>query len=51
VDLPLIGFFPPRPMPDAGLVPDIAITPRVQDIAQGVDTELEELTRRLRASR
>jgi hypothetical protein len=51
VDLPLIGFYPSRTMPDAGLVPDIAITPRVEDIARGVDTELEELTRRLKASK
>ena len=51
IDLPLIGFFPSRPMPDAGLVPDISITPRAQDIARGVDTELEALKKRLRASR
>lgn len=51
VDLPLIGIFPSRPRPDAGLVPDIAITPRAQDIAQGIDTELEALMRRLKASR
>lgn len=51
VDLPLIGQYPVGDKPDAGIEPDIAITPRVQDIARGVDTELEALLKRLRAAR
>ncbi|HLL04832.1 MAG TPA: hypothetical protein VK539_29875 [Myxococcaceae bacterium] len=38
-------------VPDSGIEPDIAITPRAQDIARGVDTELEALMKRLRAAK
>jgi hypothetical protein len=41
VDLPLIGTFPARRVPDAGIVPDVYVRPSVRDIAAGVDTELE----------
>ena len=41
VDLPLIGLYPPGEPPDAGLRPDVLVTPRIEDIARGVDTELE----------
>ena len=41
VDLPLIGFYPSEDKPDAGLTPDVSVTPRVEDIARGVDAELE----------
>ncbi|WP_224248708.1 S41 family peptidase [Hyalangium gracile] len=51
VDLPLIGFFPLEERPDAGLVPDIEITPRVQDIARGTDTELQALMKHLARAR
>ncbi|HEX8702241.1 MAG TPA: S41 family peptidase [Myxococcaceae bacterium] len=51
VDLPLIGQYPLGDKPDAGIEPDIAITPRVQDIARGVDTELETLLKKLRATK
>jgi C-terminal processing protease CtpA/Prc len=53
VDVPLIGQFPvsDRPLPDAGLEPDVYVQPRVEDIAAGRDAELEELLRRIAASR
>ena len=41
IDLPLIGLYPPGERPDGGLQPDVLVTPRVEDIARGVDTELE----------
>jgi len=34
--------------PDAGLQPDITVQPRAEDIARGVDTELDEIKRRLK---
>lgn len=41
VDLPLIGLYPPGAPPDAGLQPEVLVKPRVEDIARGVDAELE----------
>lgn len=40
LDLPLIATFPAEPRPDAGLLPDIPVTPTVADIAAGADAEL-----------
>lgn len=37
-DLPLIGTFPATPQPDAGVVPDVAVTATATDIATGRDT-------------
>ena len=37
VDLPLIGYFPLRPQPDAGVVPDLLVPVRRSDIASGFD--------------
>jgi C-terminal processing protease CtpA/Prc len=42
VDLPLIGYFPAGPQPDAGLVPDIAVAQTAADIAAGRDRALVE---------
>jgi len=39
IDVPLIGYFPSTPQPDAGVEPDIAVQVSVRDIAQGVDRE------------
>lgn len=39
-DLPLIGTFPTEPQPDAGVVPDVAVTPTAADIASGRDPVL-----------
>lgn len=49
VDLPLIGYFPDGEPADAGLLPDLLIEPKVEDIARGVDTELSVLRERLAA--
>jgi hypothetical protein len=38
VDLPLIGYFPRGPEPDAGLLPDIAVADSIADIVAGRDT-------------
>jgi C-terminal processing protease CtpA/Prc len=40
-DLPLIGTFPPTPMPDAGIEPDVRVELTVADIAAGRDAALE----------
>ncbi len=41
MDLPLIGNFPSSPQPDAGLAPNILVTPTLRDIIAGRDVELE----------
>lgn len=41
VDLPLIGYFPTTPQPDAGIFPDIAAALTVEDIREGRDRALE----------
>lgn len=49
MDLPLIGNFSSSPQPDAGLAPDILVTPTLQDIIEGRDVEMatiKELPRR-----
>jgi hypothetical protein len=51
VDLPLIGFFPDGERPDGGLVPDVPVQPRAEDVARGVDTELEAVLAGVRARR
>jgi len=53
VDVPLIGQFPisERPLPDAGLEPDVHVQPRVEDIAAGRDAELEEVLRLIAVKR
>jgi C-terminal processing protease CtpA/Prc len=40
MDLPLVAWMPPRPMPDTGVTPDLPVTPRFEDAAAGVDAEL-----------
>lgn len=40
LDLPLIGQFPAEEKPDAGLEPDIPVTPTPADIAAGRDVEI-----------
>lgn len=37
MDLPLIGTFPPAPVPDSGIAPDVLVTPTPLDIAAGRD--------------
>ena len=40
LDVPLIASFPPGDVPDAGIMPDIAVVPSAEDIAAGRDAEL-----------
>jgi C-terminal processing protease CtpA/Prc len=49
VDVPLIGYFPEGTPPDAGIVPDVIVTPRPSDIAAGKDAALDAVRARLAA--
>ncbi len=40
LDIPLIGTFPPQPLPDAGVTPDVPVRLTAADIASGRDTVL-----------
>jgi C-terminal processing protease CtpA/Prc len=42
LDVPLIGTFPSDAQPDAGVEPDVRVTPTVDDIAHGRDAELDK---------
>lgn len=48
-DLPLIGYYPETPQPDAGLMPDHAVANSAADIAAGFDRELDTARRHLNA--
>jgi len=43
MDLPLIGSFPVSAQPDAGLTPDVLVTPALQDIINRRDVELARI--------
>ena len=45
MDIPLIGTYPVRQQPDEGIMPDIYVKPNLEDIINGVDTELEAVKR------
>lgn len=51
VHVPLIGYFPTQPEPDAGIVPDLPVRWRAEDVAAGVDPDLEAVRRALGARR
>lgn len=40
-DIPLIGYFPDKAMPDAGITPDVLETVTARDIATGRDAAME----------
>lgn len=40
IDVPLIGRFPPKEAPDAGIEPDVRVEPSIDDISQGVDADM-----------
>ncbi len=40
LDVPLVATFPRDSMPDAGIEPDVRVTPSVRDISEGRDAEL-----------
>lgn len=48
VDVPLIGRFPTKEMPDAGIVPDVLVESTIDDIARGVDAELQAVLKTVR---
>lgn len=43
-DLPLVGYFPTTPQPDAGLDPDVRVASTAADIASGFDRPLASAT-------
>jgi C-terminal processing protease CtpA/Prc len=45
VDVPLKGYFPMEAQPDGGLTPDAVVPVSVEDVARGVDPELEAARR------
>ncbi|MFO0874027.1 MAG: S41 family peptidase [Phycisphaerales bacterium] len=48
VDLPIIGVYPKlgsAPRDDAGIAPDLLVTPTIEDVVGGVDAELEAVKR------
>ncbi len=51
IDIPLYFQSPPAPQPDAGVVPDWPVEPNIDDIAAGVDTELNYVLERRRYRR
>lgn len=50
-DLPLIGYFRLKPAPDAGVVPDLAVTASIADVAAGFDPVMARATRWLHQQR
>jgi hypothetical protein len=40
LDLPLIATFPPQPVADAGVTPDVPVARTAEDVAKGTDPEL-----------
>ena len=46
-DLPLIGYYPLTPQPDAGVMPDLEVLPARADIAAGRDRALLAARRKL----
>lgn len=49
IDLPLVGTFPDRPQPDAGLTPDVPVAVTAGDLAARRDPDLEAARRTLLA--
>ncbi len=48
MDLPLIATFPSTPQPDTGLTPDLPVVPTLDDIVEGRDPGLEQVTQLLK---
>jgi hypothetical protein len=40
VDIPLVGSFSKTPQPDRGVLPDIAVRTRLEDVAAGIDPDI-----------
>jgi hypothetical protein len=47
VDIPLVGYFPSTPQPDAGIEPDVAVIDSRADIAIGADRAMDTALRLL----
>ena len=43
IDVPLVGAFPASPQSDAGLTPDVLVTPSLQDIVEGKDVDMDRV--------
>jgi C-terminal processing protease CtpA/Prc len=50
LDLPLIATFPPQPVADAGVTPDLPVVRTAEDIARGTDPELKAAQMQIRWS-
>ncbi|MEM1220220.1 MAG: hypothetical protein AAGH79_14965, partial [Bacteroidota bacterium] len=50
IDIPLIGYYPLEEYPNEGVSPDIFIEPKVEDLVNGVDTELEAVLKYIEQS-
>lgn len=48
LDLPLIGTFPPQPVVDAGVMPDVLVARTAADVAKGSDPELNAAKMQIR---
>lgn len=48
IDVPLIGRFPPKEAPDAGIEPDVRVEPTIDDIASGTDAEMVAVKKLIR---
>lgn len=51
LDLPLIGLFPDGRRPDAGLQPEIFVTPAANDLAENRDAEMETVRKLVHMTR
>lgn len=50
IDFPIMGDFSLTPQPNQGVIPDIVVEPKVADVQQGIDTEMERLMELIRQS-
>lgn len=48
IDVPLIGRFPPKEAPDAGIEPDVRVEPTIDDIASGTDADMAAVKKLIR---
>ena len=51
LDIPIAGVFPLDEQPDRGYLPDLMVTPKVENVMDGVDTELETVLKLIRGKR
>lgn len=51
MDIPLIGYYPLAEQPNRGIQPDVFVTPSVDDVTRGVDTEMDAVLGLIAAAR